>query len=183
MSTDESRDRAPGDGRTSADGGTEAGIEALQSEQAELVFSAFTPITAWDVGSRIVRLAIERGLGVAVDVRRESHVLFHASLPGTTADNDRWIERKTATAFRFESSTLLVQRRFAQAGISPADHGWLDARTHTLAGGAVPITVRGAGMVAVATVSGLSDDREDHALVVEALRAELAAQQPAGGAA
>ena len=35
----------------------------------------------------------------------------------------------------------------------------------------MPIAVRGAGMVAVATVSGLSDDTADHGLVVECLRA------------
>ena len=40
---------------------------------------------------------------------------------------------------------------------------------YTLAGGAVPIRVAGAGVVAVATVSGLSS-QDDHALVVEGLR-------------
>ena len=29
-----------------------------------------------------------------IDIRRHGHQLFHAALPGTTPDNDRWIERK-----------------------------------------------------------------------------------------
>jgi uncharacterized protein (UPF0303 family) len=50
----------------------------------------------------------------------------------------------------------------------------LDAADHADAGGAVPIVVRGVGMVAVATVSGLPQV-EDHRLVVQGIRAVLAA--------
>ncbi|WP_448059742.1 heme-degrading domain-containing protein [Cellulomonas hominis] len=149
------------------------GIEEIERQQAELVLDSFTLATAWEIGSSIVHEAQGRGLGVVVDVRRPSQVLFHAALPGTTADNDRWIERKTATVFRFETSTMLLQRRFAGAGVSPSDAGWLDPAVYTLAGGAFPVVVAGAGLVAVATVSGLTD-LEDHTLVVEALRAHLA---------
>ncbi|WP_024287335.1 heme-degrading domain-containing protein [Cellulomonas sp. KRMCY2] len=151
------------------------GIEEIERQEAELVLGSFTLATAWEIGSSIVHQAQARGLGAVVDIRRPSQVLFHAALPGATADNDRWVERKTATVFRFEVSTLLLQRRFAEAGISPSDHGWLDPAVHTLAGGAFPVVVAGAGLVAVATVSGLTD-LEDHMLVVEALRAHLAGQ-------
>ena len=42
--------------------------------------------------------------------------------------------------------------------------------SYAVAGGAVPVRVRGVGVVAVATVSGLPS-AEDHALVADALRA------------
>lgn len=145
-----------------------AGVAEIELEERDLVLASFTATDAWTLGSELVRVAQARGLGVAVDVRRPGQILFHAALPGATQDNDRWIERKAATVFRFEQSTLLLQRRFAAAAFSP-DEGWLDPRTYTLAGGAFPIVVRGAGLVAVATVSGLTDV-EDHALVVGALR-------------
>jgi uncharacterized protein (UPF0303 family) len=148
-------------------------VAALEAEAAALVLDSFTAADAWAIGSSIVRVAQQRGLGVAVDVRRPTQILFHAALPGATADNDRWIERKAATAFRFESSTWLLAQRFADAGATP-DEGWLDSRSYVLAGGAVPVVVRGAGVVAVATVSGLTS-AEDHALVVDALREHLAA--------
>jgi uncharacterized protein (UPF0303 family) len=99
-------------------------------------------------------------------------VLFRAAMPGTTADQDSWIERKSATAFRFEASTLLVGLRMEADRRDPFADGWLDPVTYTLAGGAVPIRVEGAGVVAVATVSGLSS-QDDHALVVDALRSLL----------
>ena len=153
-------------------GSVQADIDRLSRELEELVLPAFTLETAWQIGSSIVRVALERRLGIAVDIRRPHHVLFHAALPGATADNDAWIERKAATAFRFESSTLLLQRRFAQSGASPFEQGWLDEQSYTLSGGAVPVVVSGAGVVAVATVSGLADV-DDHAMVVDALRAHI----------
>ena len=47
--------------------------------------------------------------------------------------------------------------------------GWLDPATYALAGGAVPIRVTGAGVVAVATMSGLPSV-QDHDTVVDAIR-------------
>lgn len=41
-----------------------------------------------------------------------------------------------------------------------------------MTGGSVPIRVRGAGVVAALTISGLSSE-DDHALAVEAIRAVL----------
>ena len=49
---------------------------------------------------------------------------------------------------------------------------WLDPTVYAVSGGCVPIRVGGA-MVGTATVSGLPD-HEDHALVIEAMRALLA---------
>ena len=66
-----------------------------------------------DLGSRIVAVARERKLAVTVDIRRHGHQLFHAALPGTTPDNDSWIERKVRVVNRFNDSSYLVGRRLA----------------------------------------------------------------------
>jgi uncharacterized protein (UPF0303 family) len=50
--------------------------------------------------------------------------------------------------------------------------GWLGAE-YAVTGGAFPIRVRGVGVVAAATASGLSS-QEDHDLVVDGIRAYLA---------
>jgi uncharacterized protein (UPF0303 family) len=126
----------------------------------------------WLLGSRLAERARRDRHAVMIDIRRPASVLFRAAMPGTTADQDSWIERKSATAFRFESSTLLVGLRMQADGRDPFADGWLDPVTYTLAGGAVPIRVSGAGVVAVATVSGLSS-QDDHALVVDELRSLL----------
>lgn len=144
-------------------------IADLELEERELVLDRFTHEEVWLLGSGLAERARRDRHPVMIDIRRATGVLFRATMAGTTADQDAWVDRKSATAFRFEASTLLVGLRMEADGRDPFADGWLDPVRYTLAGGAVPIRVAGAGVVAVATVSGLSSD-EDHALVVDELR-------------
>ena len=70
---------------------------------------------------------------------------------------------------RTETASYLVGRRLAVKGDRLEDRG-LDPLLYAAAGGCVPIVVEGVGMVGTVTVSGLAQE-DDHALVVEALRA------------
>ena len=72
-----------------------------------------------------------------------------------------------------ESSSALVEARFSSAGIDAAAIGWLGA-DYAITGGSFPVRVRGVGVVAAVTASGLSS-QEDHDLVVEGIRQHLAA--------
>ncbi len=145
-------------------------IAELESQERELELSRFDNTDAWRLGSLLVDLASRRQLPVAIDIRRGPQQLFHAALPGSVADNDRWIERKVRVVERYGASSFLVGRRLAAKGqeldagmgVNPADYA-----AH---GGAFPVRIREVGVVGVVTVSGLPQ-AEDHALVVEALRA------------
>jgi len=88
-------------------------------------------------------------------------------LPGATADQEEWIRRKSASVLRFERSTALLSEQFTD--FDPLQRGWLAPEDYTLADGSFPIRVRGAGVIAAITVSGLASD-EDHQLVVEGIR-------------
>lgn len=143
-------------------------LERLEAEHVELQLDGFDRRDAWRLGSAIVERALQESLPVAVDVRTATSVLFHASLPGATADNDEWVRRKAAAVLRFEASTALLEARSAGSPRDMFEPGWLDPTVYALAGGAVPVRVRGVGVVAVATVSGLSSE-DDHDLVVQAL--------------
>ena len=144
-------------------------IASLEQEERDLVLPRFTHDEVWLLGSRLAERARRERLAVMIDIRRPGSILFRAAMSGTTGDQDCWVERKSATALRFEASTLLVGLRLEADGRDPFADGWLDAVRYTLAGGAVPIRVAGAGVVAVATVSGLAS-QDDHALVVDGLR-------------
>ena len=144
-------------------------ITDLEGQERELVLGSFTNHDAWHVGSGIAERAVRERLPVIIDIRRADVVLFRAAMMGSTPDQADWIEKKSAVAFRFQASSLLVGLRMASADHDPFAIGWLDLARHTLAGGAFPIRVVGAGVVAVATVSGLSSD-DDHTLIVEQLR-------------
>ena len=145
-------------------------IAELQAQEAELELTRFDNTDAWRLGSLLVELATRRSLPVAVDIRRGTQQLFHAALPGSVADNDRWIERKVRVVERFGVSSYLVGRRLAAKG-QELDAGMgVDPAQYATHGGAFPIRIRDVGVVGVVTVSGLPQ-ADDHALVVEALRA------------
>ena len=145
-------------------------IETLQEQERRLVFDRFDNVDAWRLGSALVELATRRGLPVAVDIRRGTQQLFHAALPGSTADNDAWIVRKVRVVERFGASSFLVGRRLAARGGELGPAQGVDPAEYAAHGGAFPIRIRDVGVVGVVTVSGLPQ-AEDHALVVEALRA------------
>ena len=148
-------------------------IASLEQQERELVLDRFDHADAWALGSRIVAIAQQAGHGVGIDIRRPGLILFRAALPGSTPDQEVWIARKSAVVLRMESSSALVDARHTAAGIDAAASGWLGAE-YAVTGGSFPIRVRGAGVVAAATASGLAS-MADHDLVVEGLRAHLAA--------
>jgi uncharacterized protein (UPF0303 family) len=125
---------------------------------------------AWRLGSTLAEQCRAEGHPVTISIHLGEQRVFHAALPGTSADNDSWVERKTRVVRRFDCSSLEVQKRlvkddpeqfFAAFALSPSQYA--------PAGGAVPIRVRRA-LVGVLAVSGL-ESSEDHELAVAALSA------------
>lgn len=149
--------------------------EELLAQEQELVFGAFTHDDAWTLGSLLVELARERDLPVAVDIKRGDQQLFHHARPGTSPDNDSWVERKNNVVRRFGHSSLLIGQRHRDRGTTFEESSGLPRETYAAHGGAFPIAVAGAGVIGTVTVSGLPQV-EDHKLVVEALRTMLSRQ-------
>lgn len=147
-------------------------IASLDAEAETLVMPRFDEAAALDLGMILVGLASEARLPVVVNIRTADRVLFHAALPGSAPLNDLWARRKSNTALLFQAASLLVGLRNRAKGQGVQHHG-LDPADYADHGGAVPIRVAGAGVVAVVTVSGLPQT-EDHALVVRAIRVVMA---------
>jgi uncharacterized protein (UPF0303 family) len=146
-------------------------VTTLESQERELVFESFDHADAWRLGSHITAIAQEAGQPVGIDIRRPGLILFRAALPGITPDQESWIVRKAAVVLRMEASSALVDARLSAGGIDPAAAGGLGSE-YAVTGGSFPIRVRGVGVVAAATASGLSS-QEDHDLIVEGIRAYL----------
>jgi uncharacterized protein (UPF0303 family) len=140
----------------------------LEAEYSELTLPGFDDSAALRLGQILVELALAKELPVVIDIRTGDRTLFHASLPGSAPLNDLWARRKSNTALLFQLPSLLVGRRNAAKEEGLARHG-LPSEDYAEAGGAVPIRVKGVGVVAVATVSGLPQV-EDHKLVVRAIK-------------
>ncbi|MET7703087.1 heme-degrading domain-containing protein [Streptomyces sp. NPDC005485] len=143
-------------------------IAELEEQERRLTLPHFDHDDAWTLGSLLVELARQRRAPVAIDIRRGGQQLFHAALPGSTPDNDAWIDRKRRVVERYGCSSYLVGSRFRAKGTTFEDSSRLDPDTYAAHGGAFPITVEGAGVIGTVVVSGLPQI-EDHAMVVEAL--------------
>lgn len=148
-------------------------LDQLLQEEQDLQFTSFNESTAWEIGCQLVERAQHEALRVTVDITRGSHQLFHASLPGTSADNDEWIKRKTRTVYRFGHSSFYMGQRLKSKGKSIEEAYFIPEREYAPHGGCFPVIVRNTGLVGTITVSGLSQE-EDHKLVVQTIRDYLA---------
>jgi uncharacterized protein (UPF0303 family) len=149
-------------------------VAGLEKELDGLQLSRFTNDDAIALGMLVVETARREGHRITVDIRRGGQQLFHAALPGTSADNDGWIDRKVRVAERFGRASLLVRHdlELKEERVNPSLG--LDPLVYAVAGGAVPLVVRDVGPVGTLTVSGLPQE-DDHDLVVRALHAFLEA--------
>jgi uncharacterized protein (UPF0303 family) len=141
----------------------------IEDEVAELTLDAFGPADALRLGLILVRRGTEDALPIAIDIRRGNQILFHVALEGAQADNDVWIERKARAVARYGIPSLLLGTRPKIAGRRIENEGWFDQMVYAAHGGGFPVSVKGTGIVAVATVSGLPQI-DDHDLVVAGLR-------------
>ena len=152
---------------------TDADLADLAAQEARLVFDRFDHDTAWALGNQLVEAARARALPVVVSISRDGQRLFHAALPGTSAENDGWVDRKSRVVLRFGHSSLHEGTRARVAGSTFEASSGLDPAEYAAHGGSFPVTVRGSGVVGTITVSGLPQV-EDHEFVVEQLTRFLA---------
>lgn len=149
-----------------------AKLERVEAEERELVLPPFDISDAWVLGSRLRVDALARGLPIVIGITLGEARVFHTALPGSSADNDGWLDRKTRVAKRFGRSSYGVGLSFRAQGKDFDSDSRLDTGLYAAHGGVFPITVLGVGMVGTVGVSGLPQ-AEDHALVVEHLRSWL----------
>ena len=147
-------------------------LESIALQERELQLPRLDAQIAWELGSRMRALAVDRGLAVVIDVRRFGQPLFYAALDRTTPDHPDWVRRKSNVVARFHSSSYIAGLKEKVRNQTLADSQGLPIADYATHGGSFPLSVAGAGVVGSATVSGLPQ-RADHELVVEALCALL----------
>jgi len=141
----------------------------LLQEERELQFEKFNEDTAWELGSGLVEKCAREGIPVTIDIRRGEHQLFHASLPGTSADNDEWVKRKVRLVYRMGHSSFYIGQLLKSKGKSIEEMFLIPESQYAPHGGCFPIIVKGTGLVGAITISGLPQE-EDHKLVTQAIR-------------
>jgi len=147
-------------------------LEKIALQQRELHLPRLDAQVAFELGTRVRAMALERGLVLVIDVRRFGQPLFYAALDGTTPDNVEWVRRKSNVVARFHRSSYAVGITQKMKGTTLLERYGLPVADYAGDGGSFPLHVENAGIVGSATVSGLPQ-RDDHNLVVEALCAML----------
>ncbi|CAG1011469.1 hypothetical protein ANAEL_04188 [Anaerolineales bacterium] len=151
-------------------------LEQLLREERELQFASFNEDSAWQLGSELVEKCAREGLPVTIDIMRGEHQLFHASLRGTSADNDEWVKRKVRLVYRFGHSSFYIGQLLKNKGKSIEEMFLIPESQYAPHGGCFPIIVKGTGMVGTITVSGLPQE-EDHGLVVQTIKDYLSKEK------
>lgn len=150
----------------------QAACDAALEEEKTIGFDSFDHADAWALGSRMVQAAAVHSLPIAIAIAFGEQRVFHAALAGSAATNDDWLARKFRTVAKHNcSSWATACRARARGGDFFAESGYR-ATDLALAGGAVPLRVRGS-LIGAIGVSGLEEE-EDHRLVIDSMRAYLA---------
>ena len=143
------------------------GSQLLQDEEL-LSLPSLKVSDALEIGEIAKSLGVLRSLPIAIEVRIRDWVTYHASLPGSTIENQSWIDRKARVVLLKHHSTLFERVRAEEREVN-----WHKANnsldeTHAIHGGGLPLITKSDGFVGVLLISGLPQV-EDHLLGVEVL--------------
>jgi uncharacterized protein (UPF0303 family) len=147
-----------------------ADVSELEAQLVELRFGSLSHEDALALGMDLAARAEERNWPLAVSVFLGDQHVFRYACPGTTAENDDWIERKRKTVYRFQEPSFLVGQRLIAQGKEFHSETGLD-QSYAAHGGGFPLFV-GEKFVGAVIASGVPQ-QDDHAIVVEALRAAI----------
>ena len=145
----------------------------LLQEELLLTLPALDVADAVEIGEIAKSFGTQRSLPIAVEVRVGDWAVYHASLPGSTPENDWWIGRKARVVKLKQHSTMFERVLAEEQGIDwHKENNQLD-ETHAIHGGGLPLITKNEGFVGVLIISGLPQV-EDHLLGVEVLTEFLA---------
>ena len=147
-------------------------IQLLAEEQI-LALPSIDISGALEIGEIAKSLSAKRNLPVAIEVRLDNWIVYHASLPGSEPENDWWIARKARVVMLKHHSTMYERVSAEERGVDWHKENNLLDETHAIHGGGLPLITKDKGFAGVLLISGLPQV-EDHLLGVEVLTEFLA---------
>jgi uncharacterized protein (UPF0303 family) len=147
--------------------------KSLLQEEHILLLESLSNEDAVDIGKIATEIAIDRKLPIAIEVRIGDWIVYHASLPGSTPENDWWIARKARVVMLKHHSTMYERVNAEERSVDWHKENNLLDETHAIHGGGLPLITKHEGFVGVLLISGLPQVK-DHLLGVEVLTEFLA---------
>ena len=145
----------------------------LMNEEQILTLPSLDLVGALEIGEIARSIAVLRKLPLAIQVRLDDWIIYHASLPGSTSENHWWIDRKARVVLLKHHSTIYEQLSAEERGVDWHKENNLLDKTHAIHGGGLPLITKDEGFKGVLLISGLPQV-EDHLLGVEVLTEFLA---------
>lgn len=157
-------------------------LRILELQEDLLQFPSFDGDDAWRLGSILRVLAEGKAKPVAIAIWVAGQTLFYAATVtsdgrGVTPGNEDWLRRKRNTVLRFGKSSLRLGLELGRDGTTLEARQGLALADYATHGGGFPLLLRGTGCVGAVVVSGLAQ-REDHAIAVQAIGAQLGITVP-----
>ena len=119
----------------------------LLEEEIRLTLPSLTVTDALEIGEIAKLFGQDRSLPIAVEVRLGDWIIYHASLPGSTPENDWWIGRKARVVKLKKHSTMFERVLAEEQGIDWHKENNLLDETHAIHGGGLPLITKGDGFV------------------------------------
>ncbi len=145
----------------------------LLEEESLLTLNTLDLMGALEIGEITKTFGLDRKLPIAVEVRLGNWLIYHASLPGSKAENQGWIDRKSRVVMLKHHSTLYERVSAEERGVDWYKENNVLDETHAVHGGGLPLITKDQGFVGVLLISGLPQV-DDHLLGVEVLTEYLA---------
>ena len=145
----------------------------LLEEEMRLTLPSLTITDTLEIGEIAKLFGQDRSLPIAVEVRLGDWIIYHASLTGSTPENQWWIDRKARVVLLKHHSTIYERVSAEERGVDWHKENNLLDETHAIHGGGLPLITKNEGFVGVLLISGLPQV-EDHLLGVEVLTEFLA---------
>jgi uncharacterized protein (UPF0303 family) len=145
----------------------------LLKEEELLLLPELSVKSALEIGEIASSIGAQRSLPIAVEVRVGDWIVYHASLPGSTPENDWWIGRKARVVKLKKHSSIFERVLAEEQGIDWHKENNLLDETYAIHGGGLPLITKDDGFVGVLIISGLPQV-DDHLLGVEVLTEFLA---------
>ena len=145
----------------------------LLNEEQILTLPTLDLAGALEIGEIAKSLGVSRNLPIATEVRLGDWIIYHACLPGSSPENDRWIIRKARVVLLKHHSTMYERVSAEERGVNWHKENNLLDQTHAIHGGGLPLITKDDGFAGVLLISGLPQV-EDHLLGIEVLTEFLA---------
>ena len=147
--------------------------DELLAQEARLRLPSWTGEDALALGQWILAAAEAREQAIVVEVWLGSRLVFRAAREGTNETNDQYVGGKRRLVERFAHASFYERQRHLAAGTTFEAATGLTFPEYAPHGGGFPLRLAGEDVpVGVVIVSGLPQ-QDDHALIVEALEAQL----------